>query len=279
MTFSIVATDGTAYGVAVASKFLAVGSVVPGAHIGVGAVATQSYAKVSYIPDVLEAMASGSSAAGALAHATDADPEREVRQVGVVGPSDQASFTGTDCMPWCGGVTGRDATGAFAIQGNILTGPEVVAEMERAWHDNAGQPLPRRMIAALLAGDAAGGDKRGRQSAAVYAVAPDAGYDHSGVLADLRVDDHPQAPTELARLLDQQELYFGGPEDVQPLTGELRDEVVDLLRRNGFDSGKLDTDLADWMGEVNLETRWTTDGIDARVLQQLRGTGTRDAGQ
>ena len=270
MTFSIVARDGDAVGVAVASKFLAVGSVVPGARLGVGAVATQSFARVAYLDELLGALAGGATARDALAAATAADPERDQRQVGVVGAGDAATFTGDGCMPWAGGRTGGGAGSAYAIQGNILVGPAVVEEMERAWLGTAGRPFARRLLHALLAGDAAGGDARGRQSAALYAVAPGAGYDRCGVLADLRVDDHPDAPRELARIHDLHELYFSGPEDVSPLTGALRDEVARRLDALGAGGDDTDAALTAWLGEVNLEMRHSPGGIDARVLDELR---------
>lgn len=282
MTFSIVAREGEAFGVAVASKFLAVGSVVPGARLGVGAVATQSFARVAYVPELLAAMSAGASAGDALAAAVTTDPLRAERQVGVVGARGAAaSYTGDGCLAWAGGVCGEAGGAAYAIQGNILVGPQVVAEMERAFVGSAGEPFARRLLAALLAGDAAGGDARGRQSAALCAVAPGAGYDASGVLADLRVDEHPDAPTELARILDLHELYFGGPEGVQPLAGELGDEVRGLLDRVGVRGGDVVEDLARWAGEVNLEMRLTSDGIDRRVLDELRrtaGSGGRGHG-
>lgn len=270
MTFSIVATDGAAVGVAVASRFLAVGSVVPGARAEVGAVATQSFAKASYIPDLLRALASGETAAAALARLTAADSGREDRQVGVVGLVDQATFTGSGCMPWAGGVARRLGEEAYAIQGNILTGPEVVEHMEQAWLSSSGQSFAARLLIALAAGDAAGGDRRGRQSAAVYAERPGAGYDATGVLVDLRVDDHPTPVAELARLVDLAELYFGEPEGVQPLTGDLAEEVRARLDQVGVHAGPVEADLAAWAGEVNLETRLSVGGIDARVLAELR---------
>ncbi len=131
------------------------------------------------------------------------------------------------------------------------------------------QPLEHRLVAALLAGDAAGGDARGRQSAALFVVAAGGGYDQSGVRADLRVDDHPQAPQELARLLDLSDLYFGGPQDVQPLTGELAAEVCERLARLGY-AGAASDALAEWAGVENYEMRLTDEGIDARVLRALR---------
>ncbi|GAA1788019.1 DUF1028 domain-containing protein [Nostocoides veronense] len=270
MTFSIVAREGTAYGVAVASKFLAVGSVVPAARLGTGAVATQAMARVAYKTELLSAMTRGATASRALAGATAEDLKAGSRQVGVVGAKEAATFTGSECHPWAGGLTGSAEDTAYAIQGNLLTGPEVIEAMESAYLEAAGQPFTRRLVAALLAGDAAGGDARGRQSAAVYAVAPRAGYDHSGILADLRVDDDPQAPTELARIHRLHELYFGAPEDVRPLTGDLEQEVRTRLDALGLRGGRTADDLAAWMGRVNLETRLTADGIDARVLEELR---------
>jgi uncharacterized Ntn-hydrolase superfamily protein len=270
MTFSIAARDGNAWGVAVASKFLAVGSVVPRVRLGVGAVATQSHARVAYLDEVLDAAGQGATVTEALDAAVSGDDGRALRQVGAVGPGGAATFTGDDCSPWAGGVAHGDERSAYAIQGNILTGPEVVDAMERAWLGSAGQRLDERLVATLLAGDAAGGDSRGRQSAAVVAHAPGAGYDASGVLADLRVDDHPDAPHELARIHALSTLFFGEPEGVQPLRGALREEVsahLGLLGHEGPDTGAA---LETWMSGVNLENRHAPGGIDGRVLDELR---------
>ena len=270
MTFSIVARQGQAYGVAVASKFLAVGAVVPAARNGVGAVATQSYARLAYLDEMLSRLAAGEDAAAAVAAATDLDEGRETRQLGVVGTASAATFTGSECNPWAGGVAHDGGDTAYAIQGNILTGPEVVDAMQWAWQDSAGEPLARRLLAALAAGDAAGGDSRGRQSAALYAVEPGSGYDACGVLADLRVDDHADPVAELTRLHADWEMYFGKPEDVQPLAGALADEVRDRLARAGFEADDVATALADWAGKANYEARLSPDGIDRRVLEALR---------
>ena len=270
MTFSIVAGVGDAFGVAVASKFLAVGSVVPAARIGVGAVATQALAKVSYKQDGLSLLERGVEPQAAIEALTSDDEGREHRQVGLVTATGQASFTGAECFDWAGGVSGRDETGGYAIQGNILAGPQVVQEMERAWLEAAHLPFPTRLVHAVLAGDRAGGDRRGRQSAALYAVQTGTGYDASGVLADLRVDDHPEAPQELARLLDLNELYFGGPTNVLPLEGGLLEEVTERLARLGRTQSDVHDALADWAGAENYETRLSPEGIDSRVLQALR---------
>ncbi len=277
MTFSIVARDGDAWGVAVASKFLAVGAVVPAVRLGVGAVATQSMARVAYLDEVLTALDRGTSAPEALADAVAGDAGRDQRQVGVVGARGAATFTGGDCYDWAGGVAASEGHTAYAIQGNILTGPEVVDAMERTWLGSAGQRLDVRLLGVLLAGDAAGGDSRGRQSAAILVRAPGAGYDGCGVLADLRVDDHPDAPRELGRIHDLSTLFFGDPEDVAPLTGALREEVASCLRTLGHDGPDLEAELTAWMSGANLENRQSADGIDARVLAELRAA-TRRAG-
>jgi len=278
VTFSIVARQADAFGVAVASKFLAVGAVVPAARLGVGAVATQSFARVAYRDELLGRLGAGEPADAALAAATALDEGRETRQVGVVGLRTAATFTGSECNAWAGGVARDDGDTAYAIQGNILTGPDVVEAMERAWHDGADEPFARRLLAVLAAGDAAGGDSRGRQSAALYAVEPGSGHDACGVLADLRVDDHADPVTELGRLLADWEMYFGRPEHVEPLEGPLAEEVRARLATAGYAAGPGDaavaTALADWAGNANYEARLSPDGIDRRVLQALRGATT-----
>jgi uncharacterized Ntn-hydrolase superfamily protein len=280
MTFSIVgrSADGRSHGVAVASKFLAVGAAVPAAQAQVGAIATQSYANLAYRPQGLALLRTGVGAAGVVAGLTAADDGRETRQVGVVGvEGDGATFTGSGCHAWAGGVAGD----GYAIQGNILTGPEVVAEMERAWLDSAGEPrLARRLLAALRAGDQAGGDRRGRQSAALFVVAKDQGYGGtSDIVADLRVDDHPDPLTELTRLLDLHTLYFDRPDpaDLLDLAGDLGTEVRERLAALGHTGPPtpegLDAALADWAGIENLEERIVAGRIDPLVLAHLRRPG------
>ena len=188
-----------------------------------------------------------------------------------MGPTGAPTFTGSQCFAWAGGVAAGDERTAYAIQGNILTGPEVVEAMEAAWLGTAGRPLDDRLIATVLAGDAAGGDSRGRQSAAILALAPGAGYDGCGVLADLRVDDHPDAPRELARLHDLSTLLFGGPEGVEPLEWRPARRGGRPARGDGARRpGDVEADLEAWMSQVNLETRHSPGGIDARVLAELR---------
>ena len=273
MTFSIVgrSADGQAFGVAVASKFLAVGAAVPAAQAGVGAIATQSYANLAYRPDGLALLRAGRSASDTLDELTAADERRETRQAGVVDASGSAAtFSGSGCHPWAGGVTGP----GYAIQGNILTGPDVVAAMERAWlATGADEPLARRLYAALAAGDEAGGDRRGRQSAALLVVTPDGGYGGgSDVLVDLRIDDHEDPLAELARLLDLHDLYFGkpDPETLMPLDGVLVDEVRDRLARLGHDGEDLEAALTSWAGIENYEERLFPGKIDPLILDKLR---------
>ena len=271
MTFSIVATDGEAWGVAVASKFLAVGAAVPAASASVGAIATQSYANLAYRPDGLRMLRDGKSAQETLDALTAADEQREQRQAGIVdGAGRAATFTGSGCHAWAGGVTGD----GYAIQGNILTGPEVVDAMQRAWvATSPEQPLARRLLAALVAGDDAGGDKRGRQSAAIYVAKAEGGYGGgTDIHVDLRVDDHERPVPEITRLLDLHDVFFGKPDPdaALALEGELADEVRDRLGRLGHNADDLDTALADWAGIENYEERMLPGRIDPLVLDQLR---------
>lgn len=265
MTFSIVArsADGSQWGVAVASKFLAVGAAVPGAAHGVGAVATQAMANLTYRPDGLALLSQGRTAAETIAALTAADADRDHRQLGIVDAAGgSATFTGRVCHDWAGGRTGD----GWAAQGNILTGPEVVDALADAFTGTAGV-LSHRLSQALLAADRAGGDRRGRQSAALLVVSEAGGYGGgSDVLVDLRVDDHPDPVPELVRLLDLHELFFGTPvrEDVLPLEGDLAAEVSERLERLGFAT------LEDWAGVENYEERMVPGGIDPLVLAKLR---------
>ena len=249
MTFSVVGFDPRSgdLGIAVASKFLAVGAVVPWARAGVGAVATQSWANTDFGPDGLSLMSQGMTAAQALDAVVEGDDGRDDRQAGFVDArGGAATFTGSRCLHWAGGVTGE----GFAAQGNILAKEEVVAEMARAFVSAAGD-LCDRLLAALLAGDAAGGDRRGRQSAALLVVRENGGYEgRNDRYIDIRVDDHPEAPRELARvfeLWDQTILVRSDP--VLPATPELVSEVQTRLAAlghyEGEVSGKLDQPTED----------------------------------
>ncbi|BAJ31898.1 MULTISPECIES: DUF1028 domain-containing protein [Kitasatospora] len=264
MTFSIVARQGAALGVAVASKFLSVGALVPAAEVGAGALATQAWANVAYRPQGMALLRSGVGPAGVLAALLAADEGRAHRQLGVVGADGTAvTHTGEECLSWAGGLAGD----GYAVQGNILTGPEVVRDMEAAWLASAGRPFAERLLAALAAGDAAGGDARGRQSAALYVVDPGRGVGGWGDTAyDLRVDDHADPVAELGRLLAVHEVLHGAsdPETLLPLEGELAAEVGALLRGLGHDS------LDRWAGIENLEGRLAEGRIDPLVLNRLR---------
>jgi uncharacterized Ntn-hydrolase superfamily protein len=271
VTFSIVATDGSAWGIAVASKYLAVGAAVPSARAGIGALATQAFANVGYRSDGLAHLAAGKDARQTLDALTAADKLRQQRQAGIVDAAGHAAtFTGSECQPWAGGLAGD----GYAIQGNILTGPEVVAAMERAWRDSdPGAPLARRLMAALVAGDDAGGDRRGRQSAALLVVTEDgAATRGSDVYVDLRVDDHSAPVPELIRLLDVHTTFFGSvdPKALLPLTGELLEEVRSKLVILGHDGPDVERSLGEWAGIENYEERLRPGAIDPVVLAKLR---------
>lgn len=211
-TFSIVARDPKTgdLGIAVASKFLAVGAVVPWARADIGAVATQSFANVAYGPDGLALLSTGKSASETIAMLTKADQRRAFRQAGIVDAKGRAAtFTGERCKPWAGGTTGD----GWAAQGNLLPGAGVIDAMGTAF-DNARASgegeLAEWLVAALAAGDAAGGDKRGRQSAALLVVRNKGGYGGGNDrYVDLRVDDHPTPAAELTRLLALHRKVFG----------------------------------------------------------------------
>ncbi|HWL64766.1 MAG TPA: DUF1028 domain-containing protein [Actinomycetota bacterium] len=274
MTFSIVATDLDAspspeWGVAVASKFLAVGAVVPWARAGSGAVATQALANIAYGPDGLELLASGQAAPDVVAALSGVDDMRAQRQLGVVDANGEAAtFTGNECFDWAGGKTGT----GYACQGNILTGPEVVHDMAAAFEAADGD-LAARMLAALAAGDAAGGDRRGRQSAALMVVRAGGGYGGgTDKTVELRVDDHGAPVEELGRLLDLHRLYFPRPDELDfiPLDDALRTEMQAKLSALGY-SGELKKALFAYMGTENLEERWSDDDVIERaVLDHLR---------
>lgn len=234
-TFSIVACDlkAQAWGVAVASKFPAVGAVVPWAKSKAGAVATQAYANTSFGPGGLELMARGLSAGTVLERLLARDPDREQRQVGLVDAKGRsASFTGRECTDWAGGRTGP----GYAIQGNILAAPAVVGEMEHTFVETKGD-LPHRLMAALDAGSRAGGDRRGRQSAAILVVKPKAGYGgHNDRWIDYRVDDHLNPISQLSELLELHGLYFGkSPKaDRIRLTGPALKDIQQIMKGLGY---------------------------------------------
>jgi uncharacterized Ntn-hydrolase superfamily protein len=265
-TYSIAACDLAAgqWGVAVQSKFLAVGSVVPWAEPGAGAIATQAYANPRYGPDGLALLRQGRPAQDVVEELTAADDGRAERQLGVVDArGGAATFTGGGCHEWAGGRTGD----GYAAQGNILVSGSTVDALAETFEASGG-PLAERLLASLAAAQAAGGDRRGQQSASLLVVERDGGYAAlSDTLVDLRVDDHERPIEELQRLHEIHGLLFGKTprERWLPLDEGLRLEVDDLLARLGHDS------LADWAGVANLEER--VDGeteIDPVVLEELR---------
>jgi uncharacterized Ntn-hydrolase superfamily protein len=276
VTFSIVArsADGRLHGVAVASKFLAAGALVPAAEAEVGAVATQAHANLAHRAQGLALLRSGVAAADAVAGLIAADPGRDDRQLGVVGVTGGgATWTGPRCHPWAGGQAGD----GWAAQGNILCGPHVIDAVRDAWLEGTALPFPRRLLAALHAGDRAGGDRRGRQSAALLVVQRHGGYAGTGdELVDLRVDDNPDPVTELDRLLDIHTRLFGKPDPatLRDLTGPVAEEVARLLAATGHPVGVagLDDALASWAGVENMEERIVPGRIDPILVDHLRRT-------
>jgi uncharacterized Ntn-hydrolase superfamily protein len=277
-TFSIVAFDPEtdSLGVAVQSKFLAVGSVVPWARAGVGAVATQAMANYNYGPRGLDLMSAGNSAEQAVEALTSEDEDREHRQVGVVDAQGRAStLTGSECFDWAGGVTGEH----YAAQGNILVGKETIEAMASTYEETDGD-LATRLLEALDAGQGAGGDSRGKQSAALLVVREGGGYggDNDRVI-DLRVDDHPEPIRELTRIRDLHTLYFGetSPDDVILVDGDVRAEVADALLRAGYLAGPdvgnddLFGALSAYIRTENFEEREQRRGyLDRAVLEHLK---------
>jgi len=270
-TYSIVACDLEAgqWGVAVQSKFLAVGSIVPWAEPRVGAIATQSYANPRYGPDGLALLRQGLSAADAVERLTAADEGRAQRQLGAVDAEGGAeTFTGEGCLEWAGGRTGP----GYAAQGNILVSAQTVDALADTFESTEGSSLAERLIASLAAAQAAGGDRRGQQSASLLVVEQGGGYDGWDVLVDLRVDDHTEPIAELARLYGLHDLLFGKtpPEHWLDVDAALAAELRNRLAALGYD-GELASALREWAGVENLEERLNgVERIDPVVLEQLR---------
>ncbi len=280
-TFSIVARDPASgdVGVAVASRFLAVGMAVPFARAEVGAVATQSYANLSYGPNGLAMMAEGLPAQDALDRLIAEDEGRDQRQVGIVDANGLAvSYTGAGCHDWAGGRTGE----GYACQGNILTGGETLDAMAETFESARGE-LPDRLHTALSAGDTVGGDKRGKQSAALLVMRKGAGYGgFDDTLVNLRVDDCPEPLPELGRLLDLHHLYFGVTPDAQKVAIDeaLARELQVMMTRLGYYDGAVDgswdeatqTAFRAFVGTENFEERVDVLGraIDPPALDYIR---------
>jgi uncharacterized Ntn-hydrolase superfamily protein len=271
-TYSIAACDLKAkqWGVAVQSKFLAVGSVVPWAEPHVGAVATQAYANPRYGPEGLALLREGISADGVVERLTSADEGRNHRQLGVVDREGRAaSFTGSECFDWAGGRTGD----CYAAQGNILISRATVDAMADTFEGTAGKPLAERLLDCLDAAQAAGGDSRGQQSAALLVVEKDGGYANlSDVVFDLRVDDDERPLKELRRLYRMHQAIFGETprEEWLPVDDQLADELRDRLAQLGYE-GELEEAFLRWTGTENLEERVDgVEAIDPVVLEELR---------
>jgi uncharacterized Ntn-hydrolase superfamily protein len=274
VTFSIVAADPEAaeVGVATESKFLAVGAVVTWARGEVGAVATQSFAEVTFGPRGLDLLAEGMAPQTALDRLLEFDPKREGRQVGIVDAAGRAaSFTGSECFEHAASLVGD----GYACQGNILASADVVPAIAEGFQMATG-PLAERMLEALRAGQRAGGDRRGQESAAILVAKPGGGYGgtHDRYI-DLRVDHHDQPIEELAGLLSLHRLYFSRPRESDLLSADaaLEAEIQGMLAALGrLEHGRdVWEALSDYMGWENLEERWAGRGrIDPRVLGYLR---------
>jgi uncharacterized Ntn-hydrolase superfamily protein len=272
-TYSIVACDLEAreWGVAVQSKFLAVGSGVPAAEPEVGALATQALANFRYGPHGLAFLRIGFSAEETVAQLVAADEGRDHRQLGVVdAQGGAATYTGSECLDWAGGVAGD----GYAAQGNILVSEATVTALAQTFEKTSGQPLARRLLACLDAAQAAGGDRRGQQSAALLVVRKDAGYmGTTDVLADLRVDDHERPIEELRRIYELHDLLFGETprEEWLEVDEQLAAELRDRLDKLGYADTPLPDAFAGWAGTENLEDRVDgIDRIDPVVLEELR---------
>jgi len=271
-TYSIAACDLEAgqWGVAVQSKFLSVGSVVPWAEPGVGAIATQAYANPRYGPNGLALLREGKSAQEAVDELTAADDGREQRQLGIVdGKGQAATYTGGECYDWAGGRTGD----GYAAQGNILVSAETVDALVETFEGSGGKPLAERLLDCLAAAQAAGGDRRGQQSASLLIVERDGGYAQlSDIVVDLRVEDHERPIEELTRIYRLHQAIFGEtPRDQWVAVDDaLAQELRERLARLGYE-GELGDAFLRWAGNENLEER--VDGIvavDPVVLEELR---------
>jgi uncharacterized Ntn-hydrolase superfamily protein len=271
-TYSIVACDLEAgeWGVAVQSKFLAVGAGVPAAEPHVGAVATQALANMRYGPEGLALLREGLSAEEVVSHLTEADEGRADRQLGVIDAQGRAAtYTGSSCLEWAGGTTGD----GYAAQGNILVSEETVTALSRTFESSAAQPLAERLLDSLAAAQAAGGDRRGQQSAALLVVRKDGGYmGTSDAVVDLRVDDHPTPIEELRRIYAMHDLLFGvtSEEEWLDVDEQLALELRERLDALGY-SASLEQAFLEWAGTENLEERVNgVDRIDPIVLAELR---------
>ena len=271
-TYSIVAFDPgpREWGAAVQSKFPAVGALVPWVEIDVGAIVTQAWMNVSYGRDGLALMREGRSAQETVDQLVAGDDDRSHRQLAVIDRiGNAANFTGDGCLTWAGGFVGND----YAAQGNTLVSAETVDAMARSFDASDGRPLAERLLGALIAAQAAGGDRRGQQAAALKVVGRGRGYGGCDIAVDLRVDDSPEPLTELARLYDLHQLYFGSTPEEQWLTvdPELRVQLAAALAKLGYSTGEFKNDLDAWAGTENFEERIRgTDRLDPVIIEQIQ---------
>jgi uncharacterized Ntn-hydrolase superfamily protein len=283
VTFSIVARDATTgdLGVAIQSKFLAIGATSSFASANAGAVATQALTNVSYGARALDLLSTGSTAARALNALLQSDDLRHRRQAAVVDVrGGVAAHTGDGCTGYANHLVGHQ----FSCQGNMLASPDVLRRMAEVMSRSTSAPLPELMVKALAAGQQAGGDARGQQSASLLVVRPAGGYGaHSDRLVDLRVDDHPTPILELQRLLILHRLYFDRPDEATLLPlGALTGEIAGCLSRLGHAPASTGEDavweaLDRWAGRENLEERMSVRGrVDPTLLAYLRLAGDLD---
>ncbi|NHI90570.1 MAG: DUF1028 domain-containing protein [Candidatus Thorarchaeota archaeon] len=269
-TFSIVARDpiNGDLGVIVQSKFPAVGSVVPWAKANVGAIATQAWANVGYGPNGLSLLESGHSASETLKTLLNEDEGREHRQIGIVDAKGQAvAHTGKECMEWAGQIIGD----GFTCQGNILAGEDVVIEMAEAYEITEGD-LIDKLFAGLAAGQAAGGDRRGMQSASILVVREKGGYEGGNDrYVDVRVDDHPTPIDELVRIFNIYDMTLLSREDpnlLMRIEGDLLAIIQEALVTLGyldkvyadFFDQKTKSALTEWINSNNFENKARDDG-------------------
>ena len=280
-TFSIVARDKETkdIGIAVQSRFISVGSVVPWAIAGIGAIATQAYANTSYGPKGLELLRNGLTAEEAIKKLVSGDRGRDQRQVGIVDArGNAATFTGRKCMDWAGGITGD----GYAAQGNILVGSETVDAMGKAYESTKAD-LPERLIAALRAGQMAGGDRRGMQSAALLIVRKRGGYGgFNDRYVDLRVDDHESPIEELDRIFRLYDMIMLSREEkggLITIDGSVCRTLQSRLKKLNYYTGKVDgkwgrgieTSLADYISINNFENKLAPKGhIWKSVLEFMK---------
>ncbi|MHA1217345.1 MAG: DUF1028 domain-containing protein [Candidatus Heimdallarchaeaceae archaeon] len=287
MTFSIVAYDPKKkeWGVAVQSKFIAVGSIVPFAKVNVGAVATQAWANTSYGPKSLALLEQGMTAEETIKIITQHDEKREQRQVGIVDSfGNVASFTGKKCFDWAGHVVGEN----YACQGNILVSEDTVLAMSHAFRETSGD-LVEKLLAALEEGQEAGGDSRGKQSAAILIVKEEGAYDGgTDRYINVRVDEHEHPIKELRRVFELYDLSLlkrDDPDDKVKLSGDIMKTIKEVLKKDGFFDGEINTKYDDvtkeslqkWMHTNNFEVKEREDnymwGAVYRFIEKRKEEG------